>query len=124
MKAKLLILTLLCLSLFLVGFVKPGPMVGTWVFKARPQFKAQIGNKVTAKLVFKGNGTFSGNIVTPQANSSVGGTYRLNGRALTIVTTQMNERKGSVTETATLSKDMKSFDMSQFKGYGLMVKQK
>src|SRR5690242_4241796 len=116
MKTKLLVLFLLCLSVFLVGFTKPNPMVGTWVLQIKEQYKKKVGNQVSAKMVFKDNGTFSANIHSPQGNSTAAGEYKVSGKSLTLVTKEMNGKKGAVTENATLSNDMKSFDMPQFGG--------
>jgi len=123
MKLNLALFTLICLAFLLAGCKKSSPMTGTWAFQAKEQYRAQIGDKMTAKIDFKDDGTFSGKVQAMNQNVDMEGTYKLDGKALTLVTTKAGDTKGSQTEVATLSEDGKSFDMPQFQGYGTMVKQ-
>lgn len=128
MISKLMLVLVFCISLLLVGCSKPDPMVGTWKMSLDDTLAKQLPKGMqmpTATLEFKADKTFTVTTVAAGKTSSMDGTYKLEGKSLTMTVANMEGKPApeqmKKPETVTLSEDMKSFDMPG--GMGKVVKQ-
>ena len=117
------VLTLLIAT---VGCGASNAMVGTWKLEVDESMKKMVpADFKPPTMEFKGDNTFTANIEVAGKTSSASGTYKLDGKNLS-VTMEVEDGKPTTnkkTETVTLSDDMKSFDMPGAAGMGKMVKQ-
>jgi len=119
---------MVALVALLSGCKKGGDaMVGTWKLQLDPSLASKMPAGMKAPDVsveFKDGGTFTASIAAAGKTQTAEGTYKLDGKALTMTTTKEDgTTKAPKDEAVTLSDDMKSFDLPGANGMGKMVKQ-
>ncbi len=124
MKKLFVTLQFALFTLILIGCGSSNPMVGTWKLQMdEAMTKSMPANmKPDVNVEFKADNTFAIKMKIGDRNDDMEGTYKLDGK--TLVMTQTKEGGKPSTDkpaTATLSEDMKSFDMPG--GMGKVVKQ-
>lgn len=123
MKLRLFIVALV--AYVLAGCSGGGdPMVGTWKLKLDDAIASKLpaGEKMEATVEFKADKTFAVDMNMGSKSQKIEGNYTLEGKTLTMTATKEDGKPSSdKPEVATLSDDMKSFDMPG--GVGKIVKQ-
>lgn len=126
MKRLIIGVALSALYLAGCGSAASSPMVGTWELQLSEKATKMMppgSPKPNLTLEFKGDGTFEGSADMGGKKSTAGGTYKLEGKTLTMTTTKEDGKiHDGKPETATLSDDMKSFSMPGGEEMGKMVK--
>lgn len=122
MKNLFALLALLCLFV-VTGCGSSNPMVGTWKLMLNEDVARVMpaDQKPDVTVEFKGDNTFRVDMKMGERAQNVEGTYKLEGKTLTMHQTKEDGKPSDETETATLSDDMKSFEMPG--GMGKIVKQ-
>ncbi len=126
MRTKLTLLATFVAAL-ICGCSSGGPMVGTWKMELTDEMKKMAemaGGSIDGSMEFKGDGTFTGTMkMTSQGKtetSTVEGTYKVDGKNLTMTLTKMDGKDPSESdkkpETVTLADDMKSFSAPKVPG--------
>lgn len=125
---KRIVLFSLLASMALVGCGSTNPMVGTWKLQIDESALQQMPpgmKKPDLTLEFKADGTMTGSFVTESRESTMAGTYKLDGKTLTMKMTEEDgkPRADAKEDSVTLSDDMKSFEIPGAGAQGKMVKQ-
>ena len=99
-------------------------MVGTWKLQVAEAVASKMpaGEKLDATVDFKADKTFKVDMNMGSRHQTIEGTYTLEGKTLTMTSTKEDGKEShDKPEVATLSDDMKSFEMPG--GVGKIVKQ-
>lgn len=114
-------------ALVVIGCSSGSPMVGNWELQLDEKIMKEMPagtTKPSVTVEFKGDGTWVGKMSGLGKDSTAEGTYKLDGKSLSMTTTKEDgkDKADGKTETATLADDMKSFDLPGSQGMGKMVK--
>ena len=128
MNSKIAIALIISLVALLAGCKKADPMVGKWKLQLDASVASKMPKGMTPPVVeleFKDGGAFTASVDLMGQKQSAEGTYKLDGKNLTLTTVTENGKpaKDTAAKTATLSDDMKSFDFPGMNGLGKLVKE-
>jgi hypothetical protein len=123
---KAWIFAALAAALFVVG-CSSNPMVGTWKLELPAEMQSMVkqsGGEARGDMVFKGDNTFKLTMhikaMGTEQNSTIEGTYKLEGKDLTLTATKMDgkatEGKDKEPQKVVLADDMKSFTDPKLQG--------
>jgi len=116
------LVALVCLLALVAGCKKDNPMVGTWTLEFAQKGAVTNPSQASVKMEFKDDNTFTIATTFHGDTRSSEGTYRLDGKSLTISAKGPEGTPGD-SRVVTLADDMKSFDPPSGSAIGKMIKQ-
>ena len=128
MNTKLAIAVAGIVMIVIGGCKKANPIVGTWKFQISDEMMKNAPTSAKPPVItleLKDDGTFTGSTQADGKSETAEGTYKLEGKELTVTATKENgvAKTNPTPKHMTVSDDFKTMEIPELKGMAKMVKE-